>query len=228
LAEKDLGAVKSVTRVLVGVALLALGACGSGESSTGSQAGVASKADESTPSTDANAAEPESKTGSGVTEVGSRVTRGCLSRVEGEPTPTKEDVDVGPVTFYNLRAASRQPATFYERRDGGYPTYKTVISVKASTTVTIVADDPRRLGLNYDKSGDFVAELVDVPSAVTFEACPPSEPRFSGDGSVGATTEFNGGFVSAGPGCRSFRVILGQGGDPIAARLGFGTEESQC
>lgn len=215
--------------LLLGVlALLALSACGNGDSPARSQAGVPLTADESTRSTDSNAAEHEPNTGSGVTEAGSRVIRGCPSRTEGEPTPTKDDVDVGPVTFYNVGQAARTTATFFERRDGGYPTYKTVIAVKASATVTIVADESRRLGFNYDKSGDFVAELANVPSAVTFEACPPSEPRFSGDGSVGATTEFNGGFVSAGPGCRSFRVIPGQGGDPIPVRLGFGTEESQC
>lgn len=73
-----------------------------------------------------------------------------------------------------------------------------------------------------------MVSLAQAPSAVTFEACPPSEPRFSGKGIVGSQTEFNGGFVSAGPGCRSFRVIPGKGADPIRVRVGFGTSEIRC
>jgi hypothetical protein len=135
---------------------------------------------------------------------------------------------VGPVTFYNLREAARRPASFFRRRDGGYPTWKTLLSVKADTSVTIIADDERRLGLNYDRSGDFVADLAEVPSEVVFKPCPPSEPRFSGKGRVGSTTEFNGGFVSAGPGCRSLSVFPGDGAAPIRVRIGFGTGEGPC
>jgi hypothetical protein len=135
------------------------------------------------------------------------------------------DIDVGPVTFYNLREAARRSASFFRRRDGGYPTWKTLLSVKAGATVTIVADGG--LGLNYDRSGDFVADLADVPSEVVFKPCPPSEPRFSGKGRVGSTTEFNGGFVSAGPGCRTVSVYR-EGTAPIRVRIGFGTGEGPC
>lgn len=131
----------------------------------------------------------------------------------------------GPVTFYNLREAARHSASFFRRRDGGYPTWKTLLSVKADATVTIVADGG--LGLNYDRSGDLVADLADVPSEVVFKPCPPSEPRFSGKGRVGSTTEFNGGFVSAGPGCRTVSVYR-EGAAPIRVRIGFGTGDRPC
>lgn len=198
------------------MALLALSGCGSNDSAPGSPAESRSGGEESTRGPGPTAP-GRGEARPGTPAVGSRAVRGCGSRVESGAEGTAamsigNDIDVGPVTFSNLREAARRSASFFQRRDGGYPTWKTLLSVKADATVTIVAD--RGLGLNYDRSGDFVADLAEVPSEVVFKPCPPSEPRFSGKGRVGSTTEFNGGFVSAGPGCRTVSPVLSCSGQP--------------
>lgn len=217
-----MGGFSQSSALIVGLtALLALSGCGGSDGPAGAQTGPSSASGQSTgkASLSRRQAEPTKDAG---------VTRDCDSRVEGGPVATKYDVVVGPVTFVNLRRAAREPPSFFRRRRDGYASWKTLIKVQANSTATVVADDERRLGLAYDGSAGFVNDLHDLPHRVTFEACKRSEPKRVGKGTVGAMTQFNGAFVSAGPGCRSFSVLTGRKADPIRSRIGFGTGRSRC
>lgn len=219
-------AMRSVVTAISLAVFMGLSGCGSG--ATGSQRREPSGGGQESSRRLAHPPpDREARSGLGTTNAGSSVVRSCESRVEGTTTPTKYDVVAGPVTFYNLRQAARERPPFFRRRDGGYPTWKTVIAVEADATVMIVAEDERRLGLNYDGTGGYVVPLAEVPSGMTFDACPSSEPRVRRQKSADST-KFNGGFVSAGPGCRSFRVIAEKGADPIRVVVGFGTDEDTC
>ena len=164
------------------------------------------------------------------------VTRDCACWVEGgrlKPNPAT-DIRVGPITFYGLRtAADRPPSEFTTTANGISDAWKTVTEVTASTRATLVV--PRaerdRLALIY---GDFISgrhhgyRLSDGTSAVRFEACPAEEARFSGRGTVGARTQFNGGFIVGKSGC--YDVAVGVGGNEHAFRgaIGFGTSRCGC
>ena len=117
------------------------------------------------------------------------------------------DVRIGPVILYGLRDAAAAQARDFAAPPGLGHAWKTVTEVAAATrvTVTIAPAHRRRAALLY---GDFdrmneqgLWRLADGAAAVRFEACRPDQPRFSGRGSVGARTQFNGGFLIHGAGC---------------------------
>jgi hypothetical protein len=140
-------------------------------------------------------------------------------------------VVAGPITFFGLRAAARQPASDYRDRGGGrYASFKTVTQVAANAVVTVaVAPGERDLALNFEDARlPAVARLSKLQQTVEFRACAPSQERFSGRGEVGAQTQFNGGFASAGAGCRTFDVFMGPGAEPIRVHVGFGTGSRAC
>jgi hypothetical protein len=139
-------------------------------------------------------------------------------------------VVAGPIVFYGLRAAARYPSDYRDRGSGRYASFKTVTEVEANAVVTVaVAPGERDLALNYEHGRlPAIARLSELQRTVEFRACAPSHSRFSGRGRVGPRTQFNGGFASAGPGCRTFYVFPGQDAEPIRLRVGFGTGRRDC
>jgi len=141
-----------------------------------------------------------------------------------------DDVVAGPIVFHGLKTATRYPADYRDRGGGRYASFKTVTEVTASAVVTVaVAPGERDLALNYDDAHlPAIARLSDLQRTVEFRACAASQRRFSWRGRVGPRTQFNGGFASAGPGCRTFYVFAARETDPIRVRVGFGTRGRPC
>ena len=156
--------------------------------------------------------------------------RECPTRIEGPRLrPGPDDVVAGPIVFYGLRDAANDPSYYREIGRGRYQSFKTVTEVEANAVVTVaVPPGERDLALNYIGRLPFIARLSDLDRTVEFRACASSHLRFSGRGRVGPRTQFNGGFTSAGPGCRTFYVFPGQDAEPIQLRLGFGTRRRTC
>lgn len=158
------------------------------------------------------------------------VVRDCASRVEGQalrPDP-KHDVTVGPVTFYGLMDAAQAPAREFKERRGRSPAWKNVTEVDADTDVTVKvsADQVDQIALIYDnfdagnRRGEF--KLSAGSPSVLFEGCPASRSRFSGPGSVGPRTQFNGGWIVSHPDCFDI-AVQEESEDPIQRRIAFGT-----
>lgn len=157
--------------------------------------------------------------------------RDCATRIEGgRLRPGPHDVVAGPIVFYGLRDAVRYPSDYRDQGDGRYVSFKTVTEVEANAVVTVaVAPGEHNLALNYEHARlPTITRLSELQRTVEFRACAPSHPRFSGRGRVGPRTQFNGGFASAGPGCRTFYVFSGQDTEPIRLRVGFGTRRRGC
>lgn len=157
--------------------------------------------------------------------------RDCATRVEGPRLqPGRHDVVAGPIAFYGLGDAAGHPSDYRDRGGGRYASLKTVTEVEANAVVTVaVAPGERDLALNYEhRRLPAIARLSELQRTVEFRACAPSHSGFSGRGRVGPRTQFNGGFASAGPGCRTFYVFPGQDAEPIRLRVGFGTDRRDC
>jgi len=159
--------------------------------------------------------------------------RDCETRIEGRRLrPGPDDVVAGPIVFFGLRAAANQPPSDYRDRGGGrYASFKTVTQVEANAVVTVaVPPGEQDLALNFEHGRlPATARLSVLQRTVEFRACDPSEPSFSPHGGpVGPLTQFNGGFASAGPGCRSIEVFPAPGADPIRVSVGFGTGGRDC
>jgi hypothetical protein len=159
--------------------------------------------------------------------------RDCATRIEGRRLrPGPHDVVAGPIVFFGLRAAARQPPSDYrDRGRGRYASFKTVTQVEANAVVTLaVPEGEQDLALNFEHERlPAVAQLSELQRAVQFRACDRSEPSLSpGGGPVGPRTQFNGGFAPAGPGCRSIDVFPQPGAEPIRLSVGFGTGRRDC
>jgi hypothetical protein len=140
---------------------------------------------------------------------------------------------VGPITFYGLVDAAHRPPQEFVTRHGLSPAWKTVTAVAADTQATLTIPQPERnhLALIY---GDFGRgdglgyKLSDGSSAVRFTTCSPNEPTFSGKGTVGPQTQFNGGFIVGKAGCYRVEVRVAGASRVFNHRLGFGTRGRTC
>jgi hypothetical protein len=162
--------------------------------------------------------------------------RECPTRIEGPRlSPDSDDVFAGPIVFYGLGdAAARDPSDYRDLGRGRYQTVKTITEVEANAVVTVaVPPSERDLALSYRIAYkparlSFIAPLSELERTVEFKACAASHPRGSGPVRLGPRTQFNGGFISAGPGCRTFQVFPRQDAGPIQVRVGFGTGRRAC
>jgi hypothetical protein len=124
----------------------------------------------------------------------------------------EQSVVVGPLAFVALRYAARQPAVDFRRRGGRYQGLKALAVVKAGATVTLTvpAAERRHLSLLYDPGTwkeDNRYRIADGDTAVTFQSCPPAQTPLGADG-----TQFNGGFLVAGPRCATLKMSTPSGG----------------
>jgi hypothetical protein len=161
-------------------------------------------------------------------------TRGCESRVEGgslSPNPGR-DVIAGPLILYGLREAAREPRSSFRERHGRFQPWKAVTEVASDGEVTlrIPSRYRKRVSLLYrfGRGSQFGYRLSEGDFAVRFKPCPPDEPRRSGHGTVGPRTQFNGGFVVAGPLCVELRVAVRGEGRDIRRHVSFGTRRQRC
>jgi hypothetical protein len=150
--------------------------------------------------------------------------RTCESSVYGDLGDgwRKQSVVVGPLAFVALRYAAKQPAVDFRRRGGRYQGLKALAVVKAGATVTLTvpAAERRHLSLLYDpgawtESNQY--RLADGDPAVTFQSCPPAQTPPGADG-----TQFNGGFLVAGPRCATLEVSTPQWRTPRRVTVSFG------
>lgn len=163
------------------------------------------------------------------------VVRDCASRIEGprlDPARTNA-LAVGPVTFHGLRGAAELPPQKFNTARGSQA-WKTVTEVIADTPATVVISAPDRdnLALIYD---DFGAanqrgyyRLADGSDVVRFEPCRRNEPRYSGKGTVGPRTQYNGGFLVRKPGCYELEVIADGTNSVVRRAIGFGLRGRGC
>jgi len=148
---------------------------------------------------------------------------GCDQRAEpAARTAGPADVVSGPLFFVGVRDAATEPSEFFRRRSGRDPTWKAPVVVGAGRVVSVrVARFSRGVRLAYGRDRRDVRDLRDGLSAVTFQACLPDEPAFTG-GVVGATTGWAGAILVDGPRC--VRLVVHADGEarPRTVVLGFG------
>ncbi len=159
-----------------------------------------------------------------VTQTGPGIVRTCASRVDGAGTPGGSGGSIGArgIRFTDLRAAALLRASDLAPTRRRYLAYKTVTEVDASrkVIVTIAAGSRRYARLLYDPShfrDDGRYLLTDGQTSVTFVACARDQPTTTGSGTVGAKTQFNGGFIVAGRRCVS--MLITSSGDPRPAHV---------
>jgi hypothetical protein len=159
-------------------------------------------------------------------------TRDCESRVEdGVLRPNRHrDVIAGPLILYGLREAASAPASNFRGRQGQYRPWKTVTEVAQGHDVLLQIrgrySDRASLLYRFRPGARFGYNVGDGDLAVRFQPCPPDEPRRSGRGTVGSRTQFNGGFVVAGPQCVELRVAVAGRRSEIRRRVSFGSESA--
>jgi hypothetical protein len=133
-----------------------------------------------------------------------------------------QSVVAGPLAFVALRYAATQPAADFRPRGGRYQGLKALAVVDAGATVTLVvpAAERRHLSLLYDPAAwreDNRYRVADGDTAVTFQSCPPAQLPPGADG-----TQFNGGFLVAGPRCATLEVSTPQWRAPRRVTVSFG------
>jgi hypothetical protein len=124
-------------------------------------------------------------------------------------------VVAGPVAFPNVFAQSAsEPASTFAPLGGQYEGQKVLLVVAARTTVRLVIPPRDRLRLrllydphSWDPSGRYRLAAGNV--ATIFHSCSDE-------------TQFNGGFIVAGPQCAHVLVYVARRRQPFAARLPFG------
>jgi hypothetical protein len=167
------------------------------------------------------------------------LVRDCASRVEGRRLTANRRVDLvaGPIIFYGLRewgrVARARPAEAFRSRAGEYAPIKTITEVRADSVVTVAVApaDQRQVALLYRWRGGrrvFGFRLSEGQHVVQFRSCPASHRRFRGRGRVGPRTQYNGGFLFAGPQCLRLDVIVDGGRRPHRYVLPIGRSHAEC
>jgi hypothetical protein len=135
--------------------------------------------------------------------------RTCESRVGGLGQLRHDwkahAVIIGPLAFPTLRFAATYPRSNFSPRNGRYPALKQLVMLKegAEVTISIRPSDRTRAALLYDPSDwnySGFYQISEGEPAVTFQACPGKSKAWQD------ATQFNGGFVVAGPRCVGLEV----------------------
>ena len=145
------------------------------------------------------------------------VVRDCRTRVESGRAPFafrgRDDVVVGPVSFWLLRRAERGVGIRYPN---GRFFVKTPVNVRAGSAVTVVVPERYRARIGL------VRTTADEPAAVVrFVPCAPQQRAWSYPGRIGRVTGFNAGFFVSRRGCYPLDVRV-EGGRTHRVRIAFG------
>jgi hypothetical protein len=134
-------------------------------------------------------------------------TRSCETSVFGDLArgwrTDASAVVVGPLAFLYPGFYADAPKSWFGRHHGAYRSQK-VLAVIRQGSVVRVSVAPSAEGtasLLYDPKGFWAPrgfEVSDGDRAVTFEACPRGQAAL---GPPNTATQFNGGFIVAGPRC---------------------------
>jgi len=145
--------------------------------------------------------------------------RDCDSSVYGELGPgwERRTVWAGPLGLVGATAGN--PPKQARGRPGYFEPIKFVLVLENAqvATIQVPASERAHVALLYAMRGGLgeygFTRVVDGLSAVRFEACGPSEVRY---------TQFNGGFVVDGPRCVELEVRVAGRQEPFALRIPFG------
>jgi hypothetical protein len=154
-----------------------------------------------------------------------RFARSCDSAVGGTLPRNwqRSSAVAGPLTLFffgevreNGRVSLASPSRFepVAGRENRYEPDKVLALVRSGAMATLeVPDDQRDLSLLYDPErwGGRSFRVADGDRAVTFHSCTGSDDP----------TQFNGGFVVAGPRCAKLNVVA-SGREPTTLILSFG------
>ena len=159
--------------------------------------------------------------------------RTCRASVYGtidDPAWRKHSVFAGPLVFYSADQYAEQPASLFAPivgSDGYYSGQKLLVLIRRSAVATVVLPESQRVhaALLYNPaawSDRNAYRIEDGERAVTFKACKKGETAPVG-GPLNAMTQFNGGFVVAGPRCLPIEVLVRGTERTIPVTLSFGT-----
>jgi len=125
---------------------------------------------------------------------------------------------IGPLALLYPGGYADAPRSSFVRRGRGYYSQKVLAVVRrgAAVTVSIAGTQPRTASLLYDPARfeQTRYEVSDGGRSVTFRACATG---------AGGFTQFNGGFVVAGPRCVPLKVSVGNSARPTYTVLSFGS-----
>ncbi|MGI8712098.1 MAG: hypothetical protein ACR2NR_02735 [Solirubrobacteraceae bacterium] len=155
----------------------------------------------------------------------SLVVRACKTAVYGQLArdwrSSPLTVRAGAVSFLYVRDYRTAPARQFRGSGSGasrrYSGQKVLAVVDRGATATVVISPPDRgqVSLQYQSSiPDPPYRISQGTTAVEFEACPH------------AATQFNGGFIVAGPVC--VQIDVHQNGQLTQAWIPFGTGQEPC
>ena len=145
--------------------------------------------------------------------------RDCDSSVYGEFAPgwERRTIWAGPLGLVGATAGN--PPRPIRGRPGYFEPIKFVLVLENAevATVRVATADRSHVALLYARRGGLgefgYTRVVDGLPAVRFEACGPSQVRH---------TQFNGGFVVAGPRCAQLEVHVRGRPEPYPLRVPFG------
>jgi hypothetical protein len=145
--------------------------------------------------------------------------RDCDSSVYGDFGPgwERRTVWAGPLGLVGATAGN--PPKPAKGRPGSFEPIKFVLVLENTQVATIQVPAPERahVALLYATRGGLgeygFTRVVDGLPAVRFEACAPSEVRY---------TQFNGGFVVDSPRCAELEVHVRGRANPYPLRIPFG------
>ncbi len=130
---------------------------------------------------------------------------------------------MGPVTFVGLDAyASAKPDSLLPS-DGKDPHAKVIAVVRTGEPVTVRVAPAGQVALEYDLEAH-PRVVAQGDTAVTFMPCRPGKSPYDA-ASTERMTQFNGGFILAGPGCVDLEVQP-KGSGPLSRSVAFGAGET--
>jgi hypothetical protein len=143
--------------------------------------------------------------------------------------PSDGDLTVGPLVLTGaaeLATANPSELTPAVGRRWRHDKIGIAIAAGSRATLAVEPEDRASLGLLFVRRRPPASEPFSVRNggaAVTFVACPASEPRFSTDDmNVGPWTEFGGELLIAEPGCYRLRVQVAGRTEAYVTQLQLG------
>jgi hypothetical protein len=151
--------------------------------------------------------------------------RACAESVYGRLSAgwKPHSVVVGPLAFVGLRDFASSPGSEFAPRGSKWNAVKVLVVVSngvPSIRVRVPASEADRLALLYDPSAfadSGAYGVADGEREVEFQPCQRGKSPYGA-----STTQFNGGFIVAGPQCSRLEVVE-PGAETRSIRVAFGS-----